>query len=300
MMGKRILYIAVASLLTLSGCMKFVDDGFWTDVNDLEERILELEGKCAKLNETAESLLALAGACNTYDFVKSYSPIYENDKIVGYKIILEKGGELSLYNGNDGNAGRTPVVSLEQGEDGNFYWMVDGFHILDADGKPVEIKSSYLPQFKIVEGEWYISVDHGANWDKLGTAAGADGQTYVYGIVDNGNSISITLHDDSVIVVPKFMDIAVSFSQESLVVSPGATVRISYALSGTMGTYQVEAAGEGGWNADVVKVDNLSGHLDITAPDPITDAKVTLFIGNEYNQMIVRTLSFIDGSCNNL
>ena len=96
------------------------------------------------------------------------------------------------------------------------------------------------------------------------------------------------------------MDIAVSFSQGSVDMSPGSTARVFYTLSGTMGTFQVEASGEGGWNANVVKVDNLSGYIDITAPDPLTDAKVTLFICNEYNQMIVHALPFIDGSCNNL
>lgn len=299
-MRKKILYIAVASILMLSGCMKLVDDGFWTEVNDLEQRILDLEDKCAKLNETTGALLTLAGVCNTYDFVKSYSPIYDNGEIVGYKIVLEKGGELSLYNGSDGKDGHTPVVSLEKGEDGNYYWMVDGAYIIGDDGKPVDINSNYLPIFKIVDREWYISIDNGAIWDKLGTSTGADAKTFVYGIEDNGNSVTISLHDDSVIVVPKFMDIAVSFSQGSVDMSPGSTARVSYTLSGTMGTFQVEASGEGGWNANVVKVDNLSGYIDITAPDPLTDAKVTLFICNEYNQMIVHALPFIDGSCNNL
>ena len=84
---------------------------------------------------------------------------------------------------------------MQKGEDGVYYWTVDGKWLLDdagnkvpttgSDGAPgsngtngsdgVDGKDGITPEFKIENDNWYVSYDGGATWKDLGEAKGEQG-----------------------------------------------------------------------------------------------------------------------------
>ena len=299
-MKRSIVYILLFGQVLLQGCMKLVDEEFWNDVNSLEERVTVLEDACAKLNATTESLLSLAMVYNNYDYVKDYSTICSNGKEIGYRINLGKGGEICLYHGIDGEDGWTPVVSLVPGNDGNWYWAINGELLLDGNGNPVHINNGYMPKFRIVERTWYISYDNGAQWNELSSAVGNDGNTFFYSLEDRGNNVVITLMDNSQFVVPKYVEVNVKFNVASLSLAQGGSAKIGYSIEGTPGEYVVEVFSEGQWYAEVEKSGEQNGFLEITAPAPLSDGKIVLFVSNKYSQMYIKTIVFKGGICGSL
>ena len=299
-MKRFAVYILLFGQVLLQGCMKLVDEEFWDDVNSLEERVAVLEDACAKLNATTESLLTLATVYNNYDYVKDYSAILSNGKEIGYRITLGKGGEICLYHGIDGQDGRTPVVSLKLGEDGNYYWTIDGSYILDGNGNPIHINNGYMPKFKIVERIWYVSYDNGVQWNELGPAVGNDGNTFIYSLEDKKSSIIVTLMDNSQFEIPKYLEVSVEFSVASLSLTDGGYASIGYSIAGTAGEYDIDVLCEGDWFASVHKLSGQTGMLEIVAPGPSSDGKVVLFVSNKYNQMYIKTIVFENGICGSL
>lgn len=131
---KRFVYAALCVVsLCLSGC-GYDDDEVWNAINDQEERIAALE----EWQKTAnENIAALQAIVNGNDYITSVEEIKEGDEIIGYTINFHRQGEVTIYNGKDGEKGDMPVISVTEGEDGRWYWTVNGELLEDANGNPV-------------------------------------------------------------------------------------------------------------------------------------------------------------------
>ena len=77
-----ILSIAVAAVMVIS-C--YDDTALWETVKDHEERILELETLCEKMNGDISSLQSLLEAIEEGDYIVGIDPLVENGVEVGYK-----------------------------------------------------------------------------------------------------------------------------------------------------------------------------------------------------------------------
>lgn len=176
--------------LCLSGC-GYDDDEVWNAINDQEERIAALE----EWQKTAnENIAALQAIVNGNDYITSVEEIKEGDEIIGYTINFHRQGEVTIYNGKDGEKGDMPVIGVSEGEDGRWYWTVNGELLEDADGNPVcangkdgedgedgedgadgSSSSGVTPVIKLGSelGEGYnqyasyISVDGGRTWTQI-------------------------------------------------------------------------------------------------------------------------------------
>lgn len=176
--------------LCLSGC-GYDDDEVWNAINDQEERIAALE----EWQKTAnENIAALQAIVNGNDYITSVEEIKEGDEIIGYTINFHRQGEVTIYNGKDGEKGDMPVIGVSEGEDGRWYWTLNGELLEDADGNPVcangkdgedgedgedgadgSSSSSVTPMIKLGSdlGEGYneyasyISVDGGRTWTQI-------------------------------------------------------------------------------------------------------------------------------------
>lgn len=131
---KRFVYAALCVVsLCLSGC-GYDDDEVWNAINDQEERIAALE----EWQKTAnENIAALQAIVNGNDYITSVEEIKEGDEVIGYTINFYRQGEVTIYNGKDGEKGDMPVISVTEGEDGRWYWTVNGELLEDANGNPV-------------------------------------------------------------------------------------------------------------------------------------------------------------------
>ncbi|WP_455665142.1 PL29 family lyase N-terminal domain-containing protein [Phocaeicola sp.] len=220
------LWIMALTLLLLSGC--YNDDKLWDAVNEQEQRIAALETWQKVVNGNIEALQRLV---TENDYITTVTPVTLNGETVGYTIAFKTQPPITIYNGakgdkgdkgeqgdkgdkgEDGNAADLPLISLTQGEDGNWYWTLNGTLMTDAQGNPIRAngqdgkdgndgqdgndgapgqdgnpgQSAPTPQLKTGQelidagtgGTWtadavYLSVDDGNTWTRVSGKDGTD------------------------------------------------------------------------------------------------------------------------------
>lgn len=239
---KKFFYATMCIMsLFLSGC-GYDDDEVWNAINDQEERIAALE----EWQKTAnENIAALQAIVNGNDYITSVEEIKEGDEIIGYTINFHRQGEVTIYNGKDGEKGDMPVIGVSEGEDGRWYWTVNGELLEDADGNPVcangkdgedgedgedgadgSSSSGVTPVIKLGSelGEGYneyasyISVDGGRTWTQITTTYGMTGYVLnvIYNISDEYYEFDFTDQDGKTISIqiPKYTGLELTCIQK--------------------------------------------------------------------------------------
>ena len=204
-MIKKIGVLLLAGLMGLKSCEgigNIINHGdIWSKLNDHEARIATLEIECSRMNKSISSLQVLLEAVENNLYITDITSIEDNGVEVGYRFVLSNGEELTIYvavSDGDGSDGYTPVIGVGRGEDGRYYWTLDGEWLLDDQGNKIPTtgkdgvsggeggsgeqgvpgepgKDGITPMLKIEEGFWYVSYDEGETWIKLGQATGDPG-----------------------------------------------------------------------------------------------------------------------------
>ena len=135
----RVLATVAIALCTFSlpACDDYDDTELWNTVNDHESRLEALEQWQAEVNN---NIAALQTLLNTNDMITSVTPVTMGDETVGYTISFLHSSPITIYNGTQGEqgeAGETPQIGLTQGDDGNWYWTLNGELMTDVDGNPI-------------------------------------------------------------------------------------------------------------------------------------------------------------------
>ena len=183
-MKKLLAFAALFAVVALTSC-KYDDDDLWNSVHGLENRVAKLEELCKQMNTNISSLQTIVTALQNNVYVTGTTPLMKDGKEIGYTITFSKGNPITIYHGKDGQDGEdgiTPTISVKKDTDGVYYWtlnsefiMVDGGKI-QAEGKDgTNGTNGTTPQFKIENDYWFVSYDNGANWTQLGKATGEDG-----------------------------------------------------------------------------------------------------------------------------
>ena len=183
-MKKLLAYAALFAVVALTSC-KYDDDDLWNSVHGLENRVAKLEELCKQMNTNISSLQTIVTALQNNVYVTGTTPLMKDGKEIGYTITFSKGNPITIYHGKDGQDGEdgiTPTISVKKDTDGVYYWTLNGEFIVVNDGKiKAEGKdgtngtNGTTPQFKIENDYWFVSYDNGANWTQLGKATGEDG-----------------------------------------------------------------------------------------------------------------------------
>ena len=223
-MKKLLAYLLSAMMLLAVGCGEEYDDSLiWEKLNDHEKRISKLEELCKQMNTNITSLQDIIEALQNNDYVTNIAPITEDGKIIGYTITFSKSGSVTIYHGQDGQDGYTPVIGIAKDIDDVYYWTLDGDWLLDKDGNKVKAEgvdgqngtngeqgqNGITPKLKIEDGYWYISYNNGTTWEELGKATGEDGANGENGdsmftnVTYDDNFVYLTLTDGSVIEIPR-------------------------------------------------------------------------------------------------
>lgn len=225
--------ILFLSAFFLIGCTTDLE----TEINNLAKRVSDLEAYCAELNTNINTLQTLANKLASQNYISSVADYKENGYVVGYKILFSDGTSVIIYNGKDGADGvdgKTPTIGVAAGDDGNLYWTVsygDGTSkfLTDASGNKILAvgidgkdgadgdkgdkgdkgdsgdsgSDGVTPQLKIEGGYWYVSVDGGKAWTKLGQATGDAGDA-IFKSVDTSDAdyVTFTLTDGSTFSMP--------------------------------------------------------------------------------------------------
>ena len=263
-------YLPMAVLaLAFTACSDDYDDtALWEQVNDNTNRIEALETWQEQVNS---NIAALQQLLNTTDYITSVTPVTKDGKEVGYTISFRNSDPITIYHGekgdkgdkgdqgeqgeqgipgepgkdgadgSDGSDGSTPQVGLQQGDDGNWYWTLNGSLMKDPNGDPIPANGedgkdgddgddgNNAPTPQILLGNnlssggkvmtdsgttqadaWYLSVDNGATWYRISGDKGDQGNDGTNGddgvlkveTAEDGNSVTITFDDNSSIVLP--------------------------------------------------------------------------------------------------
>ena len=225
---KKKFFYAVACILSLAivGC-QYDDAEVWDAINNQEKRITDLEEWQKTTNDNIAALQAIVNGSN--DYITSVEELKEGDEVVGYTIHFYRQGEVTIYNGKKGDKGETgesPVIGVTPGDDGRWYWTVNGEIMKDANDNPVcasgkdgedgvsptvvtpmvklgmELGDEYQPYAS------YLSVDDGQTWTQLTVPMGW--QDYcLHSIYDYGDYYSFQFYSAengyySNISIPKY------------------------------------------------------------------------------------------------
>ena len=183
-MKKLLAFAALFAVVALTSC-KYDDDDLWNSVHGLENRVAKLEELCKQMNTNISSLQTIVTALQNNVYVTGTTPLMKDGKEIGYTITFSKGNSITIYHGKDGQDGEdgiTPTISVKKDTDGVYYWTLNGEFIM-VDGGKIQAEgkdgtngtNGTTPQFKIENDYWFVSYDNGANWTQLGKATGEDG-----------------------------------------------------------------------------------------------------------------------------
>lgn len=180
-MKKLLSFAALFAVVALTSC-KYDDDDLWNSVHGLENRVAKLEELCKQMNTNISSLQTIVTALQNNVYVTGTTPLMKDGKEIGYTITFSKGNPITIYHGKDGQDGEdgiTPTISVKKDTDGVYYWTLNGEFIV-VDGGKIQAEgkdgtNGTTPQFKIENDYWFVSYNNGANWTQLGKATGEDG-----------------------------------------------------------------------------------------------------------------------------
>lgn len=170
----------------------------------LERRLNNLTQRVNAINDNIISLQTIAEKYKSYIYVSSYTAIRSGRDIIGYTIKFSDGTSITL---NNGVSKDDPIIGLQLGEDGLYYWIitVNGKtdFIYDESGEKVTATKA-SPIMKIIDGRWQVSFDNGATWQSYGKAQGADGTSYVDRVETKDGYIYFYLVSGKTVVVPSY------------------------------------------------------------------------------------------------
>ena len=184
---KRFLSMLCLVMLGFASTSCYDDSALRESIEDLDGRVKTLETLCTEMNSNIVALTELVNALSANDYIVSVTPIVENGVEVGYQIIMKSTKVINLYhgkdgvdgtngtdgtdgtNGTDGKDGQTPVIGAQVGENGVYYWTLNGEFVTDAEGNKIPLTAA-APKVKVEDEKWYVSYDEGKTWLELGPA----------------------------------------------------------------------------------------------------------------------------------
>ena len=284
---KKLPYLILPLLLLFFGCTR-----------EIESRLTEVEKRLAKVEEQVKELNSqvslIQNLINGKYFIQNAAELPDGS---GYKLILvDKDGNtvektvLCGKDGEDGEDGVTPAVSIRKDTDGNYYWTLNGEWLL-VDGKKVRAngadgadgengKDAPLTQFKVENGKWYAKVGDG-DWTYVGEAVTEVAGPIVSVDASKPDVVLITLADNTVLEMPKA---SVAVKLQILVddtvfqnMAAGQTESAPYEVKVPAGvTYTLDSYEPENWKVTTSAPQDNKGNVTITVPADAKSAKVLL------------------------
>lgn len=253
---------ALAVMVMVNSC--YDDTDLKNSIDDLTGRVEELEKFREDVQSEISSLNAIIAALQenvTVDNVVS-------NEDGSYTINFSDGTSVTIKDGENGANGLTPPSIIVVEEDGVYYWAYENADgttefITDDDGERIPV-TGVAPQVRINEdGFWEISTDGGQTWEETGMpSTGGSGDSIFTSVEDGDDSVTFTLRDGTVIVVPKTAELIFEFVTDDEVISVayGMSVTLQCRMSGAS-EYTIQKPD--GWRASI---EGEGTEFVITAP----------------------------------
>ena len=293
------LFAMILSVIALNSCTD--TSGLENQIDNIEGRVAALEKLTSQMNTNISALQSAVAALQNNDYVTNVSEVKEGDTIVGYTLTFAKSGAVTIYHGIDG---LTPVVGVKQFTDGLYYWTIDGDWMTDDSGDMIRAQGvdgqdgadGITPQLKIENEHWMLSMDKGDTWSDLGKAKGDDGDSFFQSVTQDDNNVYLNFIDGTTITLPKEKQLSITFEESAdISITAGATKTLNYSIIGATAKTIVKAMGQNGWSAKVTPADNESGTITVTAPDPLVEDEILVWVYDGETKTIMSSLNFVTG-----
>ena len=283
--GMKKLFFLLAAVVWMGSCGDDYDDSALRGrVDGLEDRIEQLEELCQRMNTNISSLQTLVEALQQNDYVTGVVPVMQGGETVGYTISFTKSEPVTIYHGEQGDKGATPVMGVEE-IDGIYYWTVDGEPLTDDGGNRIPASAhdgapGATPQFKIEGGYWHVSYNDGESWQQLGQATGDKGDPGIPGgdsifasVEETDDAVIFTLADgETTITIPRRQALSVAFTEGNVLeFDVDETKTVHYTITGGTPENVVKAELQnldGGYTLRTTPTDATQGTIEIAAAIP--------------------------------
>lgn len=291
---KKILLFFLASLLALATSCSYDDSEIKDRLDDLDNKVAELEKLVKTLNSDVVSLRELVAG------KRFISSVTTNEDGSYTLTLVTAGGETSTITIRNGNDGASPAIGVKLDTDGLYYWTLNGEYIL-ANGKklPVSGTDGTTPQFKIENDYWYVSYDNGTNWTECGKATYDSSIFKSVTVSEDGKQVYITLTDGTKLTFDLYTGFGITFGKaSSQTLRVGETLAIPFTLTGADDKTLIETIPSGEWEVSVERKTTDTGFINVTAPDNSQTGKVVVLVNDGGTKTLMRTLTFVAGVLN--
>ena len=192
----------LGAVLLVTGCA----DPYYEKLEELEDRVADLQVLCDQINSDLSSLQRLVSAIENKDMITGVTELSSGSTVTGYRINFVQHAAVTISNGQDGK--KPLVASQRDPEDGNWYWTVqygDGTAqwLLGPDGSKM-LSIGVLPYISIRNG-WFCYTLDGVEWIQLGKADGENGDQMFKSIdTRNDNYVVFTLTNGAQFKIPTY------------------------------------------------------------------------------------------------
>ena len=277
-MKARKAFLLLLAALTFAAC-KYDDSELWEQVNQNTEELAAQAARIAALEawqaETNTNIQALQTLLSTTDYITAVTPVVKDGVEVGFTISFLNTPAITIYHGtkgDKGDKGDTPQIGAAQGDDGNWYWTLNGELLTDTDGNPIRANGTQgeqgpagddapLPQLAtgkklnaqgittdsqnnpIAADAIYLSVDGGKTWTRVSGEKGNTGSTgptgpkgdSVFESVDTTNADYVIFklaNNGGTFQVPRYTGIGLTFDVPGVSLPYGQTAKIQCIVTG--------------------------------------------------------------------
>ncbi len=271
----RALAVLPFFLAVLAACT----DPVRQDLDETRAKLDALKELVSSVNRNLTSLQSIVSELDDSHTVIGMSPVDAS----GYDLSFKDGKLVRISFGKDGVDGRVLPLGVRQDENGRYCWTVDGEWLLDADGNPVPAaaadgKDGFTPQLKVEDGSWWISLDGGDTFDVLASCEDMDGFTVFKAVdpVSDPEKVLLTLHDGTVLELPKYVPVYLTFGSPVLErqIAPGERLAIPYSVTGSAASSAFVTTGTDGTYFS--EIDRQHNRVWVTAPEEYSDGYILL------------------------
>lgn len=295
------------------------------DINTLNGRLDAVEAELARQEAQVLRLNTdIQAAENVFDAMSKGTLIISCNALEdesGWCIGFSDNTSVTLRNGTDGTDGTdgqpgddaadgsdgvSPVIGVALDSDGAYYWTLNGEWLRGTDGQLIPLTLSttqgrpgVVPQLRIRDGIWQVSVDRAASWQNLGPVTSGTASPYIFSAVSNEEDcVRLTLNGSGqVLTMPKLLTPNLTLGGwEGVAVVPGRSVDIAWSVAHAVAGTRVSAVANSGYSVQVIASSVSEGILRVTAPSALTDAQVLVTADNGFGRICMRVIRFEKGT----
>ena len=285
MKTKLLSLLAIVAVL-FSGSCSYDDSDLQNRVEQLEQDVAKLQQLVSQMNTNLQALQTTVDVITSGDYIKTVTPVKAGEDVIGYTFTFGKNDPITIYNGEDGN---TPAISVKLGDDGKYYWTLNGEIMKDSQGNDVPA-TGVAPQLRINDGIWQYSIDNGNNWKNVDVTGYAG---IIFKTVSVGeNQVDIELADGTKFEIPLMSEFKLKLDNTFFYLEESGQLTVNYTIEGADDVTTVVAFPSGDVTVVVNRESASKGSITVTKGETTADVQVLVMASNGKGQKDYEIVNF--------